>query len=383
MGSCNAGRDSKDMSRHSEAAPSTSGRVTHPILSGRPAISAGVGARFKPPGLLGQATGYGGVPLLPPGWKPRKKDLASFDMLDDLPDLAAGAPLEAASAANRAPAEAGAAAGAAAGGADRGNVVSEAQPGAAKKRPWKAFVPPRPLDRAASAAAGASRDVTSMAEAAPEATMVSASYDDRLQPEVPESRQSWGPDGDEHGRPLNETVAEPSSQGRGSGEREQAGAASDSSARSLGEVHPSGGGNTLQFAAADPSPQRQQQQRRQQQASAVRDRSRFQESAGRFDEMPSAEGAEHHDRRVAGSSRLETPSKAEAVPGRARSGLTGSAQGTGGSTQRRRQLKRLYSDDPRVDSLLHGTSSQAAELLDEVNLIIYMCRALLLTLHVL
>jgi hypothetical protein len=367
------------MSRHSEAAPSTSGRVTHPILSGRPAICAGVGARFKPSGLLGQATGYGAVPLPPPGWKPRKKDLASFDMLYDLPDLAAGAPLEAASAASRAPAEAGAAAG----GAERGNVVSEAQPGAAKKRPWKAFVPPRPLDRAASAAAGASQDVTSMAEAAPEATMVSASYGDRLQPEVPESRQSWGAHGDEHGRPLNETVAEPFSQGRGSGGREQAGSASDSYARSLGEVHSSGGRNTLQFAAADPSPQRQQQQRRQQQASAEQDRSRLQESAGRLNEMPSAERAERHDQRVAGSSRLETPSKAEAVPGRARSGLTGSGQGTGGSTQRRRQLKRLYSDDPREDSLLHGTSSQAAELLDEVNLIIYMCRALLLTSHVL
>ncbi len=369
-GSDAAALGGEDMSRRGEAAPSTSGRVSHPIPSGMPGISA----RFKAPGQLAQATGYGGNPGPPPGWKPRQKDYTSFDMLDDLPDFAAVALLDDPGGAC-APA---AATNAAAGHGDTGPAAGS-QPEPARKRQWKSkpFVPPRPLDRFLSAARGEASE----AGTAPKAGTARAAYGERLQSSLAEADSSRDRDSSERGGApdgLEESLAEPSSHDRQDPDLDRSGTAPN---RALATDESSGGQGAL-LAASDPCPSAQQERQR----SADRARSRMHGSAVSFDKMDkmlSAQRAESHRTPLAGSGGLETPRDADAVPGWGASRLAGSGQATGSSTQRRRQLKRIYSDDPREDSLLQGPGSQPAAVLDEVVLFSLDVHAVSLLFHTL
>lgn len=138
----------------------------------------GLRAKFKPPGLLG-AGGSGSAAGPPPRWKPRSKNLASFDLLDELPEVAplpsttprqgssgnpsnsagqVGTPVGAAMPAGQTtrnngrdlpPAPRQGASSSLGQQASKDASGGEQQAdAAARKRQWKRFVAPRPLERA-------------------------------------------------------------------------------------------------------------------------------------------------------------------------------------------------------------------------------------------
>lgn len=290
-GGTHVSRRDRGIPSATDGGPATGGAAAGPAgFSGRPALLAGAAARFKPPGQLGQAA----LPLPPPGWKPRKKDLASFDMLDDLPDLAAAPASHAPCVADHSI------------GADSTALPAQTQPGAARKRQWKPFVPPRPLDRFLAAPSAAPAAGTSDFGAFPGGSAARAPHNGFLKPIRPDSK------------------------------------ADDLDARQPEE-------------ACDPeeaeAPSAQHQQQRQRQPIPVdKDRSapRAASHASSADAMPSAPG----DDTALGGGQLETPFHAGAPPGPAGAGLNGSApQVSGRLSGRRRQLKRLYADNPEEDSL--------------------------------
>ena len=350
----------KDTNGCNEAGPSASRGTTaaQPIPSRRPALLTGTGARFKPPGMLGAgASGSGSNPLPPPGWKPRKKDLASFDMLDDLPDLAAVAPQTSCGAAAAAltSVEPGAAVENGAG-TDR---LSEQQAGCDRNWQRKPFVPPRPQGMAGP---GGLPGVSRVADG----SQAGIASNDHHQATVPET--SAQPALDKAGdatQPLDShrDVAGPSNNARETAPGNNTnGAGTTTNRRHTLEASEQG---TSQ-SNADELPQQQQQQHRLwQQSINGTDDGRPGECMWSAGATLNAGRADQGWKGPAGSDRLETPGNAAAVSEPSGLRRREPMQTAGRSTERRRHLKRLYSGDPQDDLLPDATTSRPASQ-DEV-----------------
>ncbi|CAL8465311.1 g4846 [Coccomyxa elongata] len=346
---------SKGLKGCNEAGPSTAGNTVtvQTVPSRRPAALTGMGARFKPPGMLGSSCGHGSIPLPPPGWKPRKKDLASFDMLDNLPDLAAVVPRTApgAAAAVPKPVEPGAAV------EDRPatDPLSEQQPASDKTWQRKPFVPPRPQGRA-----GGSVDVSKAADS----IQAGIARDDLHQATMPETRAQ--PALDEAGDaddPLDShrSVAEPS----GSGRETATGMDMDGADRTIFRRHAKEAAKQgASHSTVSELPEQQQQQQRRAWRQSMTDTDDVRPGAlnGSAGATPNAGRAEQASGRgctgPAGSKRLDTPGSAAAVLGPSGLHLTEPMQTAGRSTERRRHLKRLYSGNPDDDLIPSAETSR-------------------------
>ncbi|BDA50180.1 hypothetical protein COCOBI_15-3090 [Coccomyxa sp. Obi] len=340
----------KETNGCNEAGPSASGRTAavQTIPSRRPAALIGMGARFRPPGMLGAASGHGSNPLPPPGWKPRKKDLASFDMLDDLPDLAAVAPRTAPGAGTASKlVEPGAAV------EDRPvtDPLSEQQPASGRNWQRKPFVPPRPQGRTG---AGGSADESR----APDGDQAGKACDDPHQATMPETGAQPG----DAEQPLDnhKSVAEPSGNGRESA----TGMDMDGTDMTAFRRHTMEA--SKQGASQSPMAERpeQEQQRRWRQRRIDTDDDRPGACAGSAGTTPSVGRAEQALGRgctgPAGSSRLETPGNAAAELGPSGRHLKEPTRIADRSTERRRQLKRLYSGTLDDDPPPGGSTSRPA-----------------------
>lgn len=364
-GGCGCNEDLKGCT---EAGPSTAGNTVtvQTVPSRRPAALTGMGARFKPPGMLGSAGGHVSNPLPPPGWKPRKKDLASFDMLDDLPDLAAVVPRRAPGAAAAVPKPVDPVAAV----EDRPatDPLSELQPALDRNWQRKPFVPLRPQGRAGT---GGSVDVSR----APDSSHAGIARDDPRQGAMPEVRaQHVLDEAGDADDPLDShrSVAEPS------GNRPQTATGMDMDGADRTTFRRHAQEATKQgtpHSTVGELPQQQQQRRAWRQSMTDTDDGRpgaFTGSAGATPNAGRAEQASGRDcRGPAGSKRLETPGSAAAVLGP--SGLP--MQTAGRSTERRRHLKRLYSGVPDDDMIPSAeTSRPQGASQDEVSILLCAVR---------
>lgn len=365
----NGGRSAcgKDIKGCNGAGPKASGgtAAVQDIPSRRPALLTGIGARFKPPGMLGTASGNGGNPLPPPGWKPRKKDLASFDMLDDLPDLAVVAPGAAAASKRVEP-------GAAVQDQPATDPLSQQQPGLGRNWQRMPFVPPRPQGRPGAGSVDGSR--------MPAGCQAGKARNDEHQATMPETRAQTVLDkAGDAGQRLDKPrcVAEPS----GNGRERPTGMGMDIADISRRQTTESCKHGVPQSTMDELTEQQQQQQRKSWRQSMIdSDNGRPGACIGSAGATPNAGRAEQASgrgcTRPAGSSRLETPGNAAAVLGQSGLRLKEPTQTANCSIERRRHLKRLYSGNPDDDLLPGaGTSRPAGASQDEVSILL-ICSSL-------